>query len=489
VKEYEADVVIVGFGGAGACAALEAADAGASVIVLEKADEGGGSTRESGGSMRVCADPVKAANHFHALTEGATPLGMTQTFANGLMEMPDWLRAQGAKLAESTAINLDAPRGKNIFPYPAPTTSFVNYPDSDGVGGRLKVVNEDKQGGGFTLWAVLDAAVQRRPIKVHYSSPGKRLVRDPKKGITSVIASTPEGDIQVKARRGVILTCGGFNYNHEMQRQFIGIALPALSPPGRNTGDGIKMAMDVGADLWHMNAVAGSYGFKVPGFEAAFYAKLSEPGFFIVDKKGNRYINETAVEAHSSMLASGQLHPLEGVRTRAPSFLIFDETTRLGAPLVPHRRQSYNQRHPWSRDSSEEIKKGWIKVGQTVGDLAPQLDLPRDALEASAKRFNEGCDKRQDQFKRPPELMRRVAKPPFYGIPIWPVLLNTQGGPRRNERAQIMDVFGEPIPRLYSAGELGSMWASLYPGAGNVCEGIVFGRIAGRNAAAEPPIN
>jgi succinate dehydrogenase/fumarate reductase flavoprotein subunit len=81
-----------------------------------------------------------------------------------------------------------------------------------------------------------------------------------------------------------------------------------------------------------------------------------------------------------------------------------------------------------------------------------------------------------------------LVKPPFYAVEVYPCLLNTQGGPKRNEKAQILDTNGKIIRRLYSAGELGSMFNILYPGAGNVSECLAYGRIAGRNAAAEKPI-
>ena len=72
---------------------------------------------------------------------------------------------------------------------------------------------------------------------------------------------------------------------------------------------------------------------------------------------------------------------------------------------------------------------------------------------------------------------------PYYALQIYPALINTQGGPRRNDKAQILDAFGEPIPRLYSSGEMGSLWGIIYQGAGNNAESLVFGRIAGENAA------
>jgi succinate dehydrogenase/fumarate reductase flavoprotein subunit len=88
-------------------------------------------------------------------------------------------------------------------------------------------------------------------------------------------------------------------------------------------------------------------------------------------------------------------------------------------------------------------------------------------------------------FNRRQETMSTISLAPFYAVEVWPCLLNTQGGPKRNEKAQILDTYGKPIKRLYSAGEMGSMFNMLYPGAGNVSECLAFGRIAGGNAAAE----
>src|SRR5207244_10316097 len=85
------------------------------------------------------------------------------------------------------------------------------------------------------------------------------------------------------------------------------------------------------------------------------------------------------------------------------------------------------------------------------------------------------------------KLLSPVHKAPLYAVELSPSMLNTQGGPRRNARAQIVRSDGSPIPRLYSAGELGSIYSYLYQGAGNIGECLAFGRISGRNAAAEQP--
>jgi predicted oxidoreductase len=84
-------------------------------------------------------------------------------------------------------------------------------------------------------------------------------------------------------------------------------------------------------------------------------------------------------------------------------------------------------------------------------------------------------------------MLEPIADPPFYGVELAPSMLNTQGGPRRNEKGQIVRPDGTPIPRLYSAGELGSIYSYLYQGTGNIGECLACGRVSGRNAAAEAP--
>jgi succinate dehydrogenase/fumarate reductase flavoprotein subunit len=475
----KADVIIVGFGGAGATAAIEAHDGGASVIVLEKADAGGGTTQESSGNIRIIVDHDKAARHYTELTLGTTPIEVMRVFTRGISEIPQWIESLGGAVEPTPPDPL-----KYVFPYIAPTTSYPNFAGSEGIGGRFAVKAEADEGGGAALWRVLQRAVRSRNIEVIYNARVKRLIKTDKQ-ITGVIVTLPDGDMLIEANRGVVLASGGFSYNAEMQKQFIGMEIAAFSPPHRNTGDGVKMAQEVGADLWHMTAAVAGFGYKVPGYEAAFCAGLLSKSFVIVDQKARRYFDEAHVEFHSGLLSAQVLDSVDGKRYRAPSLLIFDETTRLSGPIVTRVKHSYNQRFRWSDDNSEEIQKGWIKVGSSPKELAETLGLPGGQLARTLADFNAGCDRGQDEFGRSPHLMTHVNSPPFYGIPIWPALSNTQGGPRRNERAEVVDVFGARIPGLYSAGELGSIWGALYPGAGNVSEAIVFGRIAGRNAAQE----
>ena len=158
------------------------------------------------------------------------------------------------------------------------------------------------------------------------------------------------------------------------------------------------MAQDVGADLWHMAVAVAGFGYKVPGYEAAFCAGILSEGLLIVYQKATRYFNEAHVEFHSGLLSAEILDPVDGKRYRTPSFLIFDEKTRLSGPIATRVKHSYNQRFKWSDDNSEEIRNGWIKVGPSPSELAGQFDLPAGKLQATMTKFNSGCETGGDEF-------------------------------------------------------------------------------------------
>jgi len=143
-----------------------------------------------------------------------------------------------------------------------------------------------------------------------------------------------------------------------------------------------------------------------------------------------------------------------------------------------------NDHYQWSEDNVAEIKRGWIKTAETVRNLAPQIGVNAEAPQQTVSTYKLYCVGGYDlDFRRRQETRSPIDKPPFYAIAVIPSLLNTQGGPRRNTQAQVVDVYGHPIKRLYSAGEIGSIWGIVYPGARNISECLALGRIAGRNAS------
>jgi hypothetical protein len=135
-----------------------------------------------------------------------------------------------------------------------------------------------------------------------------------------------------------------------------------------------------------------------------------------------------------------------------------------------------------SRDNTKEIQQGWIIKGETLAELASKLEMKPVDLEASIARWNEQCkDKNDHDFGRPSRSLISIEKPPFYCVKVYPATFNTQGGPKRNPKCQVVDPDDQPIAGLYSAGELGSFWGWMYNGGGNNAEALCTGRIAVRN--------
>jgi hypothetical protein len=233
---------------------------------------------------------------------------------------------------------------------------------------------------------------------------------------------------------------------------------------------------------------------KVPEVRTSFsmqalhYSKQPPGGAIVVGPDGKRFTDEKYKTRHGKVPVNGRWLPLA---TPCPMFLIFDHTHFSAGPLYDgHPSHGWTQiveRYAWSEDNSAELAKGWIKTAPTLKRLAETIGLNPAALEATVARWNQSCETRHDTEFNRRLMLNPLANGPFYAVELSPSMLNTQGGPRRNERAQIVRPDGRPIPRLYSSGELGSIYSYLYQGTGNLGECLAFGRIAGRNAFAETP--
>ena len=476
-----ADVIVVGYGGAGATAAITAADLGAEVLIVEKQAQGGGNTKLSAGSVRTFGAFDRAVEHITFLCGGATDPEVIEALVRESHDNEPWLRSLGGEVVMDPL--QAAPLSYPVYPTGA---ASPEQPGADGVGPRLRVKGE-ATANGRDLWALLSGNVRQRRIPVRFDSPALRLLRHPDGAVNGLIARRGKDETVVRARKAVILTCGGYERDHDMQLQFLGQRYGSLGASG-HTGDGIRMAADAGASLWHMNAVAAGFGYRVDGFDCAVIHAMPGPGFIYVDRNASRFVDETAMDAHAvgSLVTELELETMR--RSRVPSFVVFDEETRLAGPVANTERGAVAGRYRWSEDNAPEIDKGWIRTGSGTAELAAALGLDPAALERTIERYNDACAGGHDaDFGRSAATLRPLERPPFYGAALWPSLFNTQGGPRRNARAQVLDAWGRPIPGLYGAGELGSMWSQNYPGAGNLTEALAFGRIAGRNAAARNP--
>lgn len=484
------DVVVVGYGGAGAAAAIEASDAGADVLIVEKFPTGGGTTSMAGGNIRSVVDAGKMVAHLEALTGGTTDRASIEAHVRGLLALPAWIERCGGFIQPDPNEVLGAGR-KPGPPYPGATvgTMFPGVVGGDGIGLRYRWPKTRNNGlsRGRAAWAMLSRNVEQRRITVLTNTTVRKLVRDGASGrVNGLVAERADSEILVTARQGVVLASGGFAWNKDMLREWIGVALPSAAPPHRNTGDGICMAQAVGASLWHMNAAVLALGFQVPGHEATFSFKMRERGFILVDRAAERFCDESKLAGHSGGLLLEQRNYDTATWQRIPSYVIFDEATRLAGPITTPDA-GFNLDSGWSDDNSTPVDKGWIATATSIRGLAGKLGLGADALAATVDRYNRDIEADRDGFGRSQLDAAPLDKGPFYGIALWPTVYNTQGGPRRSPRGEILDPWGNPIPGLFGAGELGSIFSTLYPGGMNSGEALTSGRVAGAaTVGAEP---
>ncbi|MBI2934505.1 MAG: FAD-dependent oxidoreductase [Chloroflexi bacterium] len=475
-QHLETDVLVVGYGGAGATAAITAHDHGARVTILEKMPAGGGNTLASANSI-LMPKGMGAADYFEALCGGATDRDIIETFIRGGLDLENWLRQMGAE------IEPHYPPKEVIFPGVG-LPSWPRAPGGDLISRiYIKWNPRDHGRNPRSLWEFLADHVERRGITVKTGARAKEIIAEDGK-ITGVVADSKGQRMSIRAKRGVILACGGFEYSEEMKRTFLPCGqLYCFGPPG-NTGDGILMAQRVGAALWHMTSLFGPLAFKSPEYEAGFGIKLPGERFIFVDRDGKRFTDETALKIHDMWRAVAGWDPERQRYPRIPCYSVFDEVTRKRAPLF--RQTGANQSYQWSSDNSEEIGKGWIARGQTIGEMARRIPVDETVLESTVSRYNRCCQTGIDaDFGRPRVYLGPIDTPPFYAITLWPGLMSTHGGPKRDKEARVLDNDGKPIPRLYSAGEMGGLSSLQYEAGTDLCECLVFGRIAGQNAAAE----
>jgi succinate dehydrogenase/fumarate reductase flavoprotein subunit len=494
--DEEADVVVVGYGFAGSAAAIAAHDAGAKVLILEKAPE-----EDKGGNSRVDAqilfwpnDVEKAKTYFKALTGpymDNISEEMVQVWATEMHANRAYLESLGMRPVLA---------GPAEFPELAGSDCVQMLVHSDSKAAQsgaasFNLRQKNSPLGGERLWkGVTEPALAARKIRALYETAAVHLVKSNGE-VIGVLANQRGKRIAIRANRAVVLTCGGFENNPTMIHTYLA-GLPRIYPAGTpyNTGDGIRMGLEVGADLWHMASMAApEFFFKAPEIQVSRWINLAHVNSYIfVAGDGTRFMAEG--EACMGADRHGKIN-YHGMWMQQPApvpiHLVFDESFRKAGSIGESFAcwdVSHGNLYDWSEDNLREVAKGWIEKADTVRGLAALINIPPDALEATVARYNSFAKDGKDvDYGRAPDRIAAIQKPPYYAMELTPSFVNTQGGPRRNKDAQVIGTDGEPIPRLYSAGELGSIYAFNYNAGGNVGECFAFGRIAGRNAAQEKP--
>jgi succinate dehydrogenase/fumarate reductase flavoprotein subunit len=486
----EFDLVIVGYGAAGAAAALTAAGSGASVAILEKQPEHAhySSTRMSGGLVMGANNVDAATRYLDACSGGMIPIDVSRAWAKRSIHVREWMQRFGigsVHMAGGWHPEFDGFGAIEVFaPLPAgadPDSVKVELPPP----GELAFKGPIPFGNGQLLHDLLVQAVAaRRNIRVFHSHAASRLIQEDGR-VIGVTCTTPGGTKRLHARNGVVLSCGGYEQDQGMILNYLKAYPIYFYGSKANTGDGIRMAQAVGADLWHMNQMIGrAVGhFAYPdGRETAFNISLSPPGYVIVDKYGKRFANEY-LQAVSKANFYFELLSYDADRLeypRIPSFWIFDKRRLTARPISAGSFGEYE----WSKDNRAEIALGWIKEAATIEEATRAAGIADPAAAArTVAEYNSACATASDAFGRPAASLVPIDEPPFYCVPVYPGGATTNGGPRRDANARILNAFGEPIPGLFGAGELGGAIGLLYPSPGaNLGEAFAFGAIAAEAA-------
>lgn len=496
--DKECDIAIVGYGGAGAVAAITAYDSGAKVLLLEKSEHPGGNTVLAGGAYRFVTDVEKAIKYLTRLSGGRVSDEMIRAFAEGLSHNLEFAQ----ELAKADGAELRCMKVGSVYPYEG----------GEGLGDFFLVTHVPGFSGfpwlkgtyhnGISFFKMLLDNVEKRGIEAIFSTPGRRLLRDEKGAVIGLTAHSQGKELAIKARKAVILACGGFEQNEWLKLQSLqGVPFYSMAPL-THTGDGVLMAQEMGAALWHMWHVHGSYGFKFPDYPLAFRHVFSgrrkakrRMVWIVVDRLGRRYMNEyPGAPQDISHRPMELFDPDLAGYPRIPSYMIFDEEGRRLGPIAQPMGLAEHV-CDWSQDNSKEVEKGWIVKDDTIAGLAKKLKalegkdglMDGKTLEETVKQWNQRVKAGHDPLGRITRIAMPIENPPYYGVPVWPIISNTQGGPVHNSRQQVLDAFLNPIPRLYAVGELGSFFGHVYELGGNLAEVISSGRIAGSAAAAESP--
>lgn len=513
--DEEAEVVVVGYGGAGAAAAIAAHDAGARVLILEKQAGDTPSvthhtpnTRLCGGVMLSPSDPDAAARYFEAMVLTANEAldedrkALIRVLASNLAENEVWMERLGMQWAQDAAELSPAFHGTMIIQTTFGEKGRITCPDyPEFTGAESMTTHFPRTLGalrdGAAVWKCLADNVAARGIPVMWESPGRETVVESGE-VRGVIGERNGKRLAVKATRAVVLTTGGFEANEWMKQNYLRVYPCHFYGSRASTGDGVNMALQAGAALWHMNCFSGRGMIKTPEF--VFSCNPMPKGEVFLDKRGHRFARETyRGHAFGNDLIAFESATLR--YPRIPFFWVFDEKRKRAGPIAlmngpnnPPNGVSGPEFYAWSKDNEAELAKGWIIRAGTLSELAARLVrdpltqgmMSPSALEETVRAYNRHCRAGEDpDFQRPQFTLLPLEDPPYYAVPLWPGGANTMGGPKRNARAQIVRPDNGPIPRLYSAGELGSVWSTLGQAGGATGEAYAFGRIAGGNAAAE----
>jgi 3-oxosteroid 1-dehydrogenase len=535
--EERHDVVVLGSGAAGLTAALAAATEGARVVLLEKAELLGGTTALSGGTIWIPGNRAARAagvedskeaglEYLESLSLGMILPGLAEALIDGGPEFVDFVEANtelefqlvdgypdyhperpgglagGGRSIEVMLVSLDelGEWGERIAGEPQ-RLLIREMPLGGGTGvlpEQVRVEREERrlEGLGRGLVGGLLKACLGRGVEVATGTRGLRLLTDD--GVVTGVEVERGGATRALTAGAVVLATGGFEYDPELVRDFLRGPLGRGIGAPTNTGDGLRMAMRVGAQLGNMREAWWAPVVSLPGTRRdggrnglLTSRERALPGAIMVNRRGQRFADEAA----NYNAFGGAYHQLDAARfeyVNVPSYLVFGRTVvdRFGV---------------FGGAPGGEAPD-WVARADTLAGLAAALGVDAAGLEATVGRFNADAAAGVDpEFGRGESAYDRfpgkrilgtddagttlgpVEGAPFYGVEIESSALGTKGGPRTDAAGRVLDVDGAPIRGLYAAGNaMANPTGMVYGGAGaTLAVAGVFGLAAGRAAVSD----
>lgn len=442
----DTDVLVIGGGAAGLAAAIEAADEGVSVLLVEKMPRLGGSTLISAGIMYGAETPVQErlgitekwedlAQYWIDMAEGEVDVDMINYIAKNSGETFGWLEEQGIVFSD------------NVVP--------------QGVSPALRG-HTPVDGRGFGIIEPLEKTARAKGVEILFNSPAKRLLVNSN---NDVIGAEVEqnGEIITINAKSVVLATGGYDRNSELIAQYSPIAKGHISYSAvGNVGDGLVMAREVGADIVAPNGVIGFKGVSDSHpYTTPLGGLVFLPGLY-VNPLGERFVSETEHYAVVYDMIS---------KNGFNEFYIIVDKNGPAEALETGLEDKYSFK------------------ADTIEELAEAMEVSAENLVASVTRYNELAKAGEDKdFGKPSMLLSPIEEGPFYALKVSQAMIGSIGGPRVTLEGRVLDSNGNVIKGLFAAGEVanGQLYKQVYPASGtSIAMSFTLGRLTGRTAANE----
>jgi fumarate reductase flavoprotein subunit len=467
----EAEIVIIGGGGAGLPAALTAHERGSKALVLEKRGIVGGNAlmaegffaTESPAQRRLLIDAKKDDLFKKALDYAHYKIDprIVRVFINRSGDTVRWIEEKGIRF-------------NRIAPF---------YPN------QVPLVWHIVEGHGATIIKIFEKECKEKGIPILRKTKAKRILVDNKGRVRGVEAEGEEGKIEINAK-SVIIATGGYASNRDLLKKYCREHAKMLKDeglPGMD-GDGLMMAMKIGADtegLGNLQMVGPAPFPKNWTLEGV----AGEPYCIWVNKKGERFIDEAITfnvfEAVNAILRQKGWIGYAILDNKVKEDIIQHGLIRgCGELFVPRGKKMEG----FDKELSQQIDKGGAFISESLEEISEWIEAPREALRNTVDEYNGFCDRHYDEiFVKDPQYLRALRTPPFYAIKFSGAILGTMGGIKINYKMEVLDKEGEPIPGLYAVGADTGGWESDTYCA--ILSGSAFGfamnsgRIAAENAS------